>query len=389
MRTIVELLASAGHECRVLCTARFDARPPESVEGHLAEQGVEWETYSEPTRLISSGSAPRRMLKFHLNGVRALMVQTRHNNFKAPDRDESEQFITLARRIIKSWSPDVLLTYGPHPAVQEVLREAHRRGVRTVFSLRNFGYEDRRWFDYADSVLTCSPWLSRYYESRIGLNSTGIPSPIHWSEVLAPEESRAFVTFVNPSLQKGAALFARLADMLGSRRSDIPVLVVQSAADAGSLNSIPGIDFSQYPQIMAAPPVPRPADFFELTRILLVPSVFQEPFGRVAAEAMINGIPPIVSDRGSLPETVGGCGMVLSLPEWLEPSSIQIPDEDEVEPWFQAVCSLWDAPARYEAASLQCRQVAEGLYSEERLRGRYLDYFARVADGAGEAAPFS
>ena len=55
-----------------------------------------------------------------------------------------------------------------------------------------------------------------------------------------------------------------------------------------SLNAIPGIDFASYPQIMAAPPVPTPADYFALTRILLVPSVWEEPFGRVAAEAMIN-----------------------------------------------------------------------------------------------------
>src|SRR4029077_5898603 len=94
--------------------------------------------------------------------------------------------------------------------------------------------------------------------------------------------------------------------MLGSRRPDIPVLVVQSGRSAGSLNDIPGIDFSKYPHIMAAPPVAKPADYFALTRILLVPSVWEEPFGRVAAEAMINGIPPLVSDRGSLPDVIGG-----------------------------------------------------------------------------------
>ena len=115
------------------------------------------------------------------------------------------------------------------------------------------------------------------------------------------------MTFVNPTPRKGALLFARLADMLGSRRPDIPILVVQSAAGAGGLNAIHGLDFGRYPHIMAAPATPRPADFFGLTRILLVPSVFREPFGRVAAEALINGIPPLVSDRGALPETVRRC----------------------------------------------------------------------------------
>ena len=122
----------------------------------------------------------------------------------------------------------------------------------------------------------------------MGLVSTPIEPPLDWSSVLAPAESRAFVTFVNPSPHKGLLLFARLADMLGSRRPDIPILVVQSGHSGGSLNAIPGLDFSRYPQIMAAPPVPAPADYFALTRILVVPSVWEEPFGRVAAEAMIN-----------------------------------------------------------------------------------------------------
>ena len=51
-----------------------------------------------------------------------------------------------------------------------------------------------------------------------------------------------------------------------------------------------------------------PADYFALTRILLVPSVWDEPFGRVAAEAMINAVPPLVANRGSLPHVVGAVG---------------------------------------------------------------------------------
>ena len=152
--------------------------------------------------------------------------------------------------------------------------------------------------------------------------------------MVAPVESRAFVTFVNPSPHKGLLLFARLADMLGSRRPDIPILVVQSGHSGGSLNAIPGVDFSRYPQIMAAPPVPTPADYFALTRMLVVPSVWDEPFGRVAAEAMINGIPPLVSDRGSLPHVIGGDasdgggGRVLPVPAWMTFKTTTLPSED-------------------------------------------------------------
>ena len=176
-------------------------------------------------------------------------------------------------------------------------------------------------------------------------------------------------------------LFARLADMLGSKRPDIPILVVQSAASGGRLNDIPGIDFGKYPHIMAAPATPRPADFFALTRILLVPSTFREPFGRVAAEALINGIPPLVSDRGALPETVRGAGRVLPVPAWLTETSTELPTVEEAQPWYDAVCELWDDPAAYRAQRRSLATTAESTYSESVMRQRYLDYFGSLSPG--------
>ena len=233
-------------------------------------------------------------------------------------------------------------------------------------------------------MFTCSRFLTDHYRERVGLISTPIEPPINWSSVLAPAESRAFVTFVHPAPHKGLFWFARLADVLGARRPDIPILVIQSGQSGGSLNAIPGIDFSKYPQIMAAPAVPTPADYFALTRVLLVPSVFEGPFVRVAAEAMINAIPAIVSDRGSLPQVVGGDfaagggGRVLPLPEWLTFDGTRIPSEADVEPWFEAVCQLWDDPALYASVAARAREIAEERYSEEVSRRQHVDYFTSL-----------
>jgi glycosyltransferase involved in cell wall biosynthesis len=225
------------------------------------------------------------------------------------------------------------------------------------------------------------------YREKVGLLSTPLEPPIDWSSVVAPVESRAFVTFVHPSPHKGLYLFARLADMLGSRRPDIPVLVVQSGHSGGAFNAIRGIDFGRYPQIMAAPAVPTPADYFALTRILVVPSVWQEPFGRVAAEAMINAIPPIVGDRGSLPNVVGGDflagggGRVLSIPDWLTPDTTELPSEQEIEPWYDAVCALWDDPMLYDSVAARARRSAEERYSEAVSRRTHVDYFTSLKPG--------
>jgi glycosyltransferase involved in cell wall biosynthesis len=163
---------------------------------------------------------------------------------------------------------------------------------------------------------------------------------------------------------------------------------VQSGHSGGSLNAIPGIDFSQYPQIMAAPPVPAPADYFALTRILVVPSVWEELFGRVAAEAMINAIPPLVSNRGSLPHVVGGDfdggggGRVLPIPDWMTSKTTRVPSESEIEPWYGAVCALWDDLALYQAVATRARQIAQERYSEAVSRRTHVEYFTSLKAGA-------
>jgi glycosyltransferase involved in cell wall biosynthesis len=115
-----------------------------------------------------------------------------------------------------------------------------------------------------------------------------------------------------------------------------------------------------------------------LTKILLVPSVVNESFGRVAAEALINGIPPIVSDRGALPETVRGAGRVLPLPERLIEEPSELPDAEAAQPWVDAVLEWWDDDRSYAQASAQARRVGEELYGESVQRAKYLDYFASL-----------
>lgn len=387
MRILMQWLAEAGHEVSVLSTARFDARPPADLLEHLAEHGIKArrtppsKAFLRTVKRVSNLGPGKPLLDFELNGVAVRMLMTKALPNTPADRFEADQFLFLLDQILAASSLDILVTYGGHWVVQEAMRRARQAGIITVFSLRNRGYDDRQFYQHVDHVFTTSPYLSEDYRRRLGLKSIGIESPIEWAEVEAPEEMRRFVTFVNPSPGKGSLLFARLADMLGGTRPDIPILVVQSANSAGRLNTLPGLDFTKYPHIMAAPATPRPADFFALTRILLVPSTVPESFGRVAAEALVNGIPPIVSDRGGLPETVGAGGIVVPLPEWLSPESTQLPSVEDVMPWFDAVCGLWDDPLRYERVSRLARLEAEKRFAEPVLRRRYLDYFEALGPG--------
>jgi glycosyltransferase involved in cell wall biosynthesis len=397
LRTIIEWLGDAGHRCHVLTTARFESAVTFTIEEHLKELGVD-QAALRPGGNAGRATNKRRpahrpVVRFAVKHVPVTLLLTRHNDEERPDRVEARQYLALVDQLFHEFAPDQLIACNGHPMILEAMARARTRGVTTAFAVRGFGYYDARYFADVDHVFTCSQFLSDHYRSRIGLRSTPIEPPIDWNAVLAPTESRAFVTFVNPSRHKGLLLFARLADMLGSRRPDVPILVVQSGHSGGSLNAIPGIDFSRYPQIMAAPPVPSPADYFALTRILVVPSVWEEPFGRVAAEAMINGVPPLVSDRGSLPQVIGGDfsagggGRVLPVPAGMSAKTTMLPSEEEVEPWYSAICELWDSLPLYEAVAARARQLAEERYGEGVSRRKHVDYFTSLRPGGRPLAP--
>jgi glycosyltransferase involved in cell wall biosynthesis len=66
-------------------------------------------------------------------------------------------------------------------------------------------------------------------------------------------------------------------------------------------------------------------DVMASSRVVAVPAAWSEPFGRVAAEALSVGTPPVVSARGGLPEVVEGLH-----------DSLVVPD-DSLGSWIRAV----------------------------------------------------
>ena len=77
----------------------------------------------------------------------------------------------------------------------------------------------------------------------------------------------------------------------------------------------------------------------------------------------------------------GGGGRVLPIPEWMTFKTTKLPSEQEVEPWFEAVCALWDDPALYRSIATRARQIADERYSERVSRKKHVDYFTSLKPG--------
>jgi hypothetical protein len=75
-----------------LATARFDARPPDDLDGHLAQLGVAVERRPPAKEFVRSVRKPQNVVPgrptahFTLSGVPVTMLMTRHNQPGRPDR---------------------------------------------------------------------------------------------------------------------------------------------------------------------------------------------------------------------------------------------------------------------------------------------------------------
>ena len=335
-------------------------------------QNRKWGTL---VRLSLGGEA--EVFDFELDKVRVTLLPTAFSRAeRAPSPGEAAIFLDLADQVLERFQPQTLLTYGGHPACLELMRRARARGISVVFHLHNFGYGDRRGFTDVSSVIFPSEYSRRHYRRTVGLDGPVIPDPIRLDKVIAENREPRYATFVNPQPEKGAAVFARIAIELGQRRPDIPLLVVEGRGKADGLAGLP-VDLSNLTNLNRMANTPDPRDFYRVSRVILMPSLWRESLGRVPIEAMANGIPVLASDRGALPETLGDAGFVFTIPDRCTPASGVVPTAQEVAPWLAVIERLWDDP-EFEAEHRRRALTEAKRWESERLASQFEDFFRTV-----------
>jgi glycosyltransferase involved in cell wall biosynthesis len=250
-----------------------------------------------------------------------------------------------------------------------------------LFALHNLAYHGADLFRPVDAVLVPSRFAQAHYRRTLGLESTPLPGPWDWNRVRCPEGQPRYVTFVNPQPDKGVFVFARIAAELAKRRPDIPLLVVEGRGKAGWLEQT-GLDVEALGNIFVMANTPDPRDFYKVSRLVLIPSLWWESFCRVAAESLINGIPVLASNRGGLPETLSEAGFLFEIPSQYTPQTRLVPSAEEVAPWIELILRLWDDEDFYQEERRRCLAAAEA-WQPERLLPRFEEFFGRVIGSAG------
>jgi glycosyltransferase involved in cell wall biosynthesis len=359
----------------------LDYEQETSLDAVLDAQEV---PYQRATAVVRGVEAVE-VFDLDLGGVRVTLLPTASTRpERAPSQDEGWTFLDLADQVRDRFRPQALLTYGGHPAGLELMRRARQRGIPVAFHLHNFAYDDPRAFADVAGLLVPSHYAQRFYARRVGVNATVIPYPLNARSVVTDHWEPRYVTFVNPQPAKGVTVFARIAAELDRRRPEIPLLVVEGRGTADGLAQA-GLDLSGLQNLNRMANTPDPRDFYRVSRAVLVPSLWRESFGRVAAEALANGIPVLASDRGALPETLGDAGFLFTLPPRCTPTSGQVPTAREVAPSIATIERLSDDPTWENEHRERARREAE-RWEPERLCEVYAEFFTSLA-GSGRADP--
>lgn len=119
------------------------------------------------------------------------------------------------------------------------------------------------------------------------------------------------------------------------------------------------VDLRQYENLYFSNSFSDARDLWKTARVLLMPSVWEEPAGRLPVEAALNDVVPLVSDRGGLPEQLGDTAPVFQLPNWYRPESQGFPTSEEVKPCLDELQRLYDDEAYFQRRSQMVREFAE------------------------------
>ena len=163
--------------------------------------------------------------------------------------------------------------------------------------------------------------------------------PEHYASEGDPQE-RECILFIKPQYVKGFPIFVEVAKRLPDRRFLV----------AGKPSRHARLRLTALPNAECTGWVTDMCPVYARSRLLLGPSIWPEPFGRVFVEAGANGIPSLASARGGIPEAVG------------DPDGL-IDDIFDIDRWVEAIRQL-DDPGVYAARSAQARAHAQRFAGE-------------------------
>ncbi len=353
VREMLRQLAGQGYDVRILGATVFD---DPSGNRRMREQWAAIEARRGSLLTLVDGPLRHQVL---------VTGSTRRADMTSAEEND---WFGSYQQILDEFRPDLVFYYGGQAFDYLIAEEARARGIPTAFYLVNASYSRARWCRDVDLILTDSQATADRYSRLVGCSAIAVGSFVDPTTVLAPEPTRERILFVNPTLAKGVAIVARLALLLEKRRPDIVFEVVEGRSRwADMLRPITaamGEERESLDNVVVTPHTDDMRPVYGRARLLLAPSLGWESGARVVVEAMLNGIPALVTDHGGMAEFAGDACIVLKLaPAFHQAPYTRVPTDEVFEAVIAQIEALYDDQAKYSELASRARRVGQTRHS--------------------------
>lgn len=209
--------------------------------------------------------------------------------------------------VARAERPDIIVVMGG--AVVPIVRSARRTGIPILVQVHDVEQEWHRG-DFREvidlPVVANSHFTARVYRDRYGV-APEVIYPFMPLDQYRVDTRGDSVVLVNPILRKGL----RKGHEIARLSPHIPFIFVGDLPDADEQGNRLDPREITLPNLTLQPFCSDMRDVYRQCRILLVPSQWEEAYGRVVNEAQISGIPVLASTRGGIPEAMAEGGLAL------------------------------------------------------------------------------
>lgn len=280
---------------------------------------------------------------------------------------EMRWYTEAARQHLAAFAPDIVLTWR-FETLRPVLLEAQQRGARTLFYLATPGYASPHYApqedtsvegigECIDEVVMPSQALVDFYQQHLGIEGrllrdmVAVPFPgqqnLQRARVITRHER--FVTMFHPDPARGGLFFINLAVRVNALNPGIRFRVVESAWGRCQWEQL-GVPAEYLDTIDWHPPTTAVSTIYEQAALLVVPSLWFEPAGRVVPEALLAGVPVLATRSGSLPEQLGKGGFLFDVPAGMAENHLASPPRTDIQQWAKFIAVLMKDDTLYTRA---------------------------------------
>ncbi|MBY6294540.1 glycosyltransferase [Nanohaloarchaea archaeon H01] len=245
------------------------------------------------------------------------------SSFKLPLPYEMKALMTylesLWKKDIDDFDPDLILTQ--HELSYLAYRYSKKNDAEMFLFLRDYSmlYNERYWgkysvdaaanyllsfvrerfthriIDQSSKIIANSDYIGEKYREYYGIETETV-YPFVEIEDYKVENTGDKILHVNPTEGKGIRLTLEVAEKMPGEKFIVAGNVKDPEIEE-RMAKLDNVEHLGYVENMK--------EVYRQTKIVLMPSKWEEPYGRIPVEAGASGIPTIATDRGGLSESVG------------------------------------------------------------------------------------